>query len=142
MIRQPDEGQAITVRPALYATVLMAYSTGLAVAQQFSQTWALMPLIAAARLLLSSQHFVAQPVKGTPGSAVAKRMQRPLAVMATLVVGRQLLIALSEQTLGQVLEALTSHPAVSSLGVDFVLSGLSLFVWRNISISSEREKKP
>ena len=115
-------------------------------AQGAAETSILIPLIIVARLLLLGQWLTVETGTGIASAALARRMQMPIASMGLLLTLGQTYLALQEHTLAEVAWALWSHPAVSSLGVDFILSALSLVVWLRTSNildghQQERDKK-
>ena len=57
-------------------------------------------------------------------------------MMAVMLVGRFVYLAASEHTIKDTLSAVTSHPAVSSIGIDFLLSVVSLLTWTYTGVPS------
>ena len=59
-----------------------------------------------------------------------------------LMIKQGVSLAYSRTSWASVLQALFSHPAVSSLGVDFMLSVLSLFLWVHTQQNMNFDQEP
>lgn len=58
---------------------------------------------------------------------------RHLALVGTTCAFGQASLALLAETPAGIARALFSHPAVSSLGCDFIISAISYLCWRSVS---------
>ncbi|KAK5681577.1 hypothetical protein LTS10_006110 [Elasticomyces elasticus] len=130
ILRQPAKAQPVIVRSLPNAGVLLVYSLLLSVAPRAGQTSTLMPLIILARLLLVMPLFLVQSSgTGSKHLEYLSRLQRPVAVAAGLLIVRQAFLALQESSLTEIGTVLVGHPAVSALGVDMIITVLSLGAW-------------
>ncbi|KAK1048606.1 hypothetical protein LTR12_006843 [Friedmanniomyces endolithicus] len=146
LIRQPPGDRQIRVRSLPSAIVLVLYSLSLSVATQMAKTAMLMPLILVTRLLLFAQISLTRTGTGTMERTTASRIQYPSVVIAQLLIVRQVYLALQEHSLVEIGTALMSHPAVSALGFDPIISVISFAAWNysapimsgNLSFDSEK----
>ncbi|KAK0893671.1 hypothetical protein LTS16_022485 [Friedmanniomyces endolithicus] len=129
LIRQPPGDRPIRVRSLPSALVLVLYSFGLSVATQVAGTAMLMPLILVTRLLLLAQLLLTRTGTEEMKRTTASLMQYPSVVIAQLLIVRQVYLSLQEHSLMDIGTALTSHPAVSTLGCDLIISVISFAAW-------------
>lgn len=129
LVRQHPQAVHVDVHPAAIATLLLVLCNVLVVAPQTAGTSSLMPLIVVARLLLLAPPTIVQKGSGTAKAALNRTLQLPIAVIALLLVGRQVYTAYGTHSIRDIGSALVSHPAVSALGFDFILSMVSFSVW-------------
>ncbi|KAK5718913.1 hypothetical protein LTR17_015503 [Elasticomyces elasticus] len=129
IIRQPAKAQPVTVRSLPNAGVLLVYSLLLSVAPRAGQTSTLMPLIIVARLLLVMPLILVQSGAATNNTGLVPRLQRPVAIATGLLIVRQAILAFEEDSLTDMVAAVISHPAVSALGFDLIISIMSFGAW-------------
>jgi hypothetical protein len=125
--------------PKLFSVAAVAlYCSCLANAQVVAGTAWLMPLILAARaLLLAPLSLVKTKLRvtneGAEDSLSSSGIQRVVLTTALVMSGIKALQARDEGwSIDAVWSALFSHPAVSSLGCDFLLSGVSFLMWTSL----------
>ncbi|EMC91294.1 hypothetical protein BAUCODRAFT_152568 [Baudoinia panamericana UAMH 10762] len=129
LTRQGPATTQVDVRPTSFAVAFALYALGLSVAPGLAGTPWLIPLIVAARLLLFVQLALVKTRIGTARSELSQLVQRPIAFVGGILLTRQVYLASRSHTMTEIAKAVISHPAVSSLGFDFVLSALSLSIW-------------
>ncbi|KAK5693715.1 hypothetical protein LTR97_010285 [Elasticomyces elasticus] len=129
IIRQPAKAQPVIVRSLPNAGVLLVYFLLLSVAPRAGQTSTLMPLIIVARLLLVMPLFLVQSGTATNNTGLVPRLQRPVAIATGLLIVRQAILAFEENSLTDMVAAVISHPAVSALGSDLIISIMSFGAW-------------
>ncbi|KAK3633933.1 hypothetical protein LTR56_015543 [Elasticomyces elasticus] len=137
ILRQPAKVQPVTVRSLPNAGFLLVYSLLLSVAPRAAKSSLLMPLIIMARLLLVMPLFLVQSGAATNDNGLVSRLQRPVAIAAGLLIVRQAILALEENSFTDIVAALNSHPAVSALGSDLIISVMSFGAWIYSSPASE-----
>ncbi|KAK3677684.1 hypothetical protein LTR78_002534 [Recurvomyces mirabilis] len=138
LIRSPHQSQAVATRPWISALLLIAYSFGISLAPQTAGTAALMPMIIAARLLLFAQLALVKIGTGSPSGGLAQQLQQPIASLGVILTARQAYSALQSYTPSEIIAALLGHPAVSSLGIDFLLSAFSCLTWMGVELPNDR----
>ena len=118
-----------------------AYCSCLANAQLAAGKKWLIPLILAARLVLFAPLFLATGEEGTSPAEkknaeawmTGEAVQRIVTLVSLLMTGLKVAQAGQEGlSVGKVFSALFSHPAVASLGCDFLLSVVSFVAWVNV----------
>ncbi|KAK6393762.1 hypothetical protein LTR65_002139 [Meristemomyces frigidus] len=131
------------MRPAATAAVLIAYCASVAVAPTTTGTARLMPLIVFARLLLLTPLSLATPQTDVPGPVAKKTVLPGVAALALGVIAWQMYSILQQHTPGEIGRALFSHPAVSSLGCDAIISVISFVAWTSsLQIGMGRTNMP
>ncbi|KAI7552840.1 hypothetical protein KC331_g1615 [Hortaea werneckii] len=136
--RRREKGLMVIPSPAWVAVTCLAYGGCIAAACLLNETGFLMPLVLLARLLLLAPRFL--PLRLYADDSVAGRaVQTALPLFALVMVGYASLTAiLDDEDYGlSIPRALFSHPAVSSLGCDAVLSVISLALWNRINAQAE-----
>jgi hypothetical protein len=129
LLKQSNTRREVDASPMFNSTIAAIYCAGLAYAPLTSGTMWLMPLIIAARLLLFSQLSLVRNSTLANNNNMMLRYQIALAVFGgTLILWRGY-SALQIYSLDDIRKALFSHPAVSALGFDAILSILSFFAW-------------
>lgn len=118
-----------------------AYCSTLANAQTTAGTKYLIPTILAARVVLLTPLFLASEEDGyTPMDREAadawltgEGLQSIITLVSLLVTGLKVVQTVQEGWSGdKILSALFSHPAVASLGCDFLLSFVSYMAWTSV----------
>ncbi|KAK4500035.1 hypothetical protein PRZ48_008221 [Zasmidium cellare] len=127
--------------------VLVTYCICLLVAPYTANGPYLMPTILAARLLLFVPSFLSQHPEHEKGrSSTGKttyfnhhQAHIAVATFAAVMTGKQVIL-IAQQGFGvsQVLTAMVSHPAVTSLGFDFLVTAVSFAAWTLIQGHSGR----
>ena len=135
VLRSKDNAGAIDVPNAFMWFVEPLYFGCLFIAPPYglgTSTW-LMPLILFARLLLFTPFFLSRTIakrKSSDHTAPTGQAQFGLALMslsfALLQIG---LVVWEKRPLLQIGSALFDHPAVSSLGCDFLIAMVSFAIW-------------
>lgn len=114
------------------------YCICLACAQLMAGTEKLIPLILAARIALmvpfflkGGHHASNDPDDKVPiVRATGDELQRIVLKTSMIMTGMKAYQAVQEDvSIPMIISSLTSHPAVASLGYDFILSGLSFAAW-------------
>lgn len=129
---------------------IAVYCSLLANAQLASGTQYLISLILAARVVLFTPLFLAEEEDGT--SPVDKEnpeawisgegVQRIVTLVSLLMTGLKVAQTWQEGlSMDKVLSALFSHPAVASLGCDFLFSIVSFLAWINLRTREPKQDK-
>ncbi|KAK5112949.1 hypothetical protein LTR62_003771 [Meristemomyces frigidus] len=139
LLRVPTGSRKVSPRHWSTISVVVCYCLGVSAAPRFAGTAALMPLIITARLLLFVQMALVRTGTGTTDADLVRRVQRLLVAMTVMLTLRQAYVALHAYTVTEIGKALVSHPAVSSLGFDFVLSTMSFGAWMLTELPVESE---
>jgi hypothetical protein len=129
LLKQAATPQSIDAYPVVNDMVAALYCVGLLYAPHTSGTVWLMPLIIAARLLLVTHFALVRKGTAKSGSVSVLRCQITLVVLGGFNIIWQGYSALQVYSPDDIRRALFSHPAVSALGFDFILSVLSSFAW-------------
>ncbi|KAI7223486.1 hypothetical protein KC333_g357 [Hortaea werneckii] len=140
--RRREKGLIVIPSPAWVAGTCLAYGGCIAAACWLNETGFLMPLVLVARLLLLAPRFL--PLRSYADDSVPVRaVQIALPLFAVVMVGYASLTAiLDDDDYGlSIPRALFSHPAVSSLGCDAVLSVISLVLWNKINAQAEKTER-
>ncbi|KAI7339945.1 hypothetical protein KC315_g979 [Hortaea werneckii] len=140
--RRREKGLMVIPSPAWVAVTCLAYGGCIAAACLLNETGFLMPLVLVARLLLLAPRFL--PLRLYADDSVAARaVQTALPLFALVMVGYASLTAiLDDEDYGlSIPRALFSHPAVSSLGFDAVLSVISLALWNKLNAQAEETQR-
>ncbi|KAI6890444.1 hypothetical protein KC318_g4309 [Hortaea werneckii] len=133
------KGLIVIPSPAWVAGTYLAYGVCMAAACWLNETGFLMPLVLLARVLLLAPRFL--PLRFYADDSVTVRaVQTALPLFAVVMVGYTSVTAiLHDKNSGlSIPRALFSHPAVSSLGCDAVLSVISLALWNKINAQTEK----
>ncbi|KAI7235102.1 hypothetical protein KC330_g4461 [Hortaea werneckii] len=137
-----EKGLIVISSPAWVAGTCLAYGVCIAAACWLNETGFLMPLVLLARLSLLVPRFL--PLRLYADDSVPVRaIQIALPLSAMIMVGYTSVTALlDDDDYGlSIPRALLSHPAVSSLGCDAVLSGISLAFWKKINAQAEKTER-
>ncbi|KAF2169023.1 hypothetical protein M409DRAFT_21034 [Zasmidium cellare ATCC 36951] len=149
LLRSPNvKGSSVVLPRTSTLVILNAYCACLFVAPYTARGPSLMPTILAARLLLFVPSFLSQPLDLKEGRSSSqerafftqRQAQLAVAVYAVLMTVKQLAsIAFQGFALSQILMALVSHPAVTSLGFDFLVTAISFSTWSFIQDESGQQ---
>ncbi|KAI7159145.1 hypothetical protein KC349_g4362 [Hortaea werneckii] len=136
-----EKGLIVIPSPAWVAGTCLAYGVCIAAACWLNETAFLMPLVLVARLLLLAPRFL--PLRSYADDSVTVRaVQGALPLSFLVMVGYASLTAILDDDHGlSIPRALFSHPAVSSLGCDAVLSVISLALWNKINAQAEKTER-
>lgn len=136
------EKESIVIPPAWVAGTCLAYGVCIAAACLLNETGFLMPLVLMARLLLLAPRFL--PLRlYADDSLPVRAVQTALPLSTLVVIGYTSVTAiLGDDDYGlSILRAPFSHPAVSSLGCDAVLSVINLALWNKINVQAKRTER-
>ena len=138
ILRLPESKRRASVPRGPLLTLAGAYVSCLVVAPFAARSSWLMPVILVARtLLLTPLYIVAiqEPIQSDDSmrrkdTSNERRVQTPIAASALLLTLWQVYVVNQDQpSVKIVVGALFGHPAVSSLGCDFVICLLSFTLW-------------
>ncbi|KAI7503952.1 hypothetical protein KC347_g8470 [Hortaea werneckii] len=143
-VRDGDGGEkGVVVIPAAWVNVTcLAYGACIvAAACLLNETGLLMPLVLLARLLLLVPRFLPLRLQGE-NQEKGGWARTALPLIALVMVGYASVTAFLDDDHGlSIPRALFSHPAVSSLGCDAVLSLISLALWKKIGAQAENTER-
>ncbi|GAB1731690.1 hypothetical protein NU195Hw_g4734t1 [Hortaea werneckii] len=136
--KEGGSGRGLGLSSGWVAGTCLAYGACIVAACLLDETGFLMPLVLVARLLLLAPRFL--PLRSYAEDTVAVRAVRTaLPLFALVMVGYTSVTAfLGDDNWLSIPRALFSHPAVSSLGCDAVLSLISLALWNKINAQAEQ----
>ncbi|KAI6833063.1 hypothetical protein KC340_g6684 [Hortaea werneckii] len=132
----------IVIPPAWVAVTCLAYGGCIAAACLLNETGFLMPFVLLARVLLLAPQFL--PLRlYADDSVMVRAVQTALPLFGLVMVGYTSVTAiLDDDDYGlSIFRALFSHPAVSSLGCDAMLSVISLALWNKINAQAEETER-
>lgn len=131
LIRLPATSvKDVEIRAGASAVVLVVYCGSVAMAPATAGTASLMPLIILARLLLLTPLYLAR--SWGAGDALPDPRKTVLPGVAALMLGFaawQAYLIQQQHTYHEIGLALFSHPALSSLGCDALISAVSFVAW-------------
>lgn len=143
LLRSPDPKRHTVVLARTSVLVVMAaYCACLLVAPYTADGPYLMPTILTARLLLFVPSFLPAATRHSEDHATAvenrffshRHPQKAVAAFAVgMTVKQVIFVVQGGYSLGGALSALLSHPAVTSLGFDFIVTVLSFTIWVSVT---------
>lgn len=141
LLRLPSRPRKAGAQSIITAVFLATYYLGVSLAPQFAGTSQLMPLIILARIALVVPGFLPTPTAGESGRNTHKQVQGAFAIISMTLVLGQVYNTSKEYTTGEIGKALVSHPAVSSLGCDFIISVGSFAAWTLTGGSTQKDRR-
>lgn len=120
----------------LGSLLILGYGACLGAAQASAGTARLIPLVLLTRLLLMTP-LLLPALRSLGGTSFGSEAQLGVAILVAGMSLRLLYQTLQVNVPSTIISAASSHPAVSALGFDFVISVMSFIAW-NLTPTGQR----